>query len=424
MISTSQNFQQAVRNREPQIALLIFSDAIFSNEDIRVDSGIVFHDYFNTEEDLCVGQALSNEIGFTLYNDDRLLNNYAFGEFKATIGVRVQRGTYVQHGPSTLIIGGVEWIGSQSRPYLKRAGSAVGSQPGFPVKALAAYNGVVYAIGANSQVKAYTTGGGTSSVSLNAFMKKKMSRWENVGYYLNGDTLAKWSGGRAEVYEFCPLGIFSAVRPDAPDKIEIDFTCYDRMQKLEERMNTSNFVYPFTAYQALTAVCSQANIQAVVSSSALQTTYLFEPPKEFENGVTMRKMVEWLAEVAGCNAKFNRDGKLVMKWVGSGSARTYNEGYYANFDPYWYTTQRVTGVITRSLDLDEQYVSGSEDCGYLVQDNPFLKIYPDKLPVFEDGPWKQDYDWEENEYDDEWYWSTDRVYAEFGIEVKEEQAEE
>lgn len=81
-------------------------------------------------------------------------------------------------------------------------------------------------------------------------------------------------------------------------------------------------------------------------------------------------------------------------------------------------------MITRSLDLDEQYVSGSEDCGYLVQDNPFLKIYPDNLPVFEDGPWKPDYDWEGDQYDDEWYWSKDRVYAEFGIEVEEEPAEE
>ena len=145
VISTSSEFKQAVANREPQIALLIFNDCIFSNSDIRVDKGIEFHDYFNTQKDLGVGQALSNEISFTLYNDDRLLNNYAFGEFKATIGVRTQTASYTQKGNVVVQVGGVEWVGSSTSPYLKRGGSAVSSQPTFAVTGIGVMDSKVYA---------------------------------------------------------------------------------------------------------------------------------------------------------------------------------------------------------------------------------------------------------------------------------------
>ena len=69
MYSASNDFHTAVANGAHQIALLIFDDAVFTNDDINVSSGIEFHDYFNTETDLSIGQALSNEINFSIFND-------------------------------------------------------------------------------------------------------------------------------------------------------------------------------------------------------------------------------------------------------------------------------------------------------------------------------------------------------------------
>ena len=94
MYPASDAFHQAVANGNEQKALLIFSDCVFTDEDISIDNGIEFHEYFNTEEDLSIGQATSNEISFSLFNDARLLNNYAFGDFLATLGVYIQSGTY------------------------------------------------------------------------------------------------------------------------------------------------------------------------------------------------------------------------------------------------------------------------------------------------------------------------------------------
>ena len=96
MYNASAAFHQAVADGEPQIAMLIFYDAVFTNEDIDVTAGLQFNEYFNLEEDIAIGQALSNELSFTLFNDERLLNDYKFGEFIATLGVLINTSTYVQ----------------------------------------------------------------------------------------------------------------------------------------------------------------------------------------------------------------------------------------------------------------------------------------------------------------------------------------
>ena len=67
MYSASEAFHNAVANGAHQMALLIFDDAVFTNDDINVTAGIEFNDYFNTEEDLAIGQALSNEISFSIF---------------------------------------------------------------------------------------------------------------------------------------------------------------------------------------------------------------------------------------------------------------------------------------------------------------------------------------------------------------------
>ena len=67
MYPASEEFHTAVANGAHQIALMIFdsvlddSKAVFTNDDINVSAGIEFNEYFNTEEDISIGKALSNE---------------------------------------------------------------------------------------------------------------------------------------------------------------------------------------------------------------------------------------------------------------------------------------------------------------------------------------------------------------------------
>lgn len=305
MYSASNAFHQAVKNGNPQKPLLIFSNRYFTDYDIDVQRGIEFNEYFCTEEDIAIGQTLSNEISFTLFNDDRSLNNFAFGEFQALLGVRTLNETY---GP------------------------------------------------APSSVSGYT------SIGHDYFYKsseKKMLVFVN---------------GMRETYEFVPLGTFIAKRPDAPDKIMVDITCYDRMQKFEKDMITVS--YPTTVGALLQTLCTEAGVPTNVTTFINSTITISKAPSAFETA-TMRDVLRWIAEVAGSNARFDRDGYLVLDWLKS-TNQTYSEGDYVTFDPYWYTTQRVGQLYNRTTSngIDFHFGSG---VGYLIQDNPFLESLNESL---------------------------------------------
>ena len=144
MYQASEAFHMAVEEGKPQIAMLIFDDAVFTNEDINVTVGIEFNDYFNTEENLSIGVALSNEISFSLFNDRRDLNDYAFGDFLATLGVLTAKSTYQQVASVVLQTNNAQWLGSEVPPFVRRNGTPLTAQPSFAVKSMLGYNDKVY----------------------------------------------------------------------------------------------------------------------------------------------------------------------------------------------------------------------------------------------------------------------------------------
>ena len=186
MYTTSADFHTAVANGNPQMALLVFPDAIFSNEDIDVDRGIEFNDYFNMEEDIAIGQALSNELTFSLFNDKRLLNDYAFGEMKATLGVKISESSVSYSGNCMVQEGNDIYIGRNSNPYLRKNGSAMTNQPTWAVKSLLIRDGKLYCFGESNTKVFKLSDGSVVSETVNDFMKDKAKRdWTGKGVRYN-----------------------------------------------------------------------------------------------------------------------------------------------------------------------------------------------------------------------------------------------
>lgn len=369
MYSASAAFHQAVKNREPQKPLFVFGNAVFSDMDIDVQTGIEFDDYFNTEEDLVVGQALSNEIRFTLFNDDRHLNSYTFGEFKALLGARVASETSACSGNVKLVMGGNTYIGSSHSPYLTKNGGSVGVN--FPVFGLFGFNGNVYVYGADNETAVVSSGGSVSNMP--AAMKGKNYGIKGQGYYYNGNkTLHHFHDGKKDTYEFVPLGVFIAERPKAPDQIRIDMVCHDRMQKFEKDMpNIGENAFPMSAAQMLSILCSVAGVTAPAGPFPNRDATITEKPTSLDTA-TLRVGIGWIAEIAGGNARFNRDGNLVFDWVRS-TGQAFDEHDYSEFVPCWYETPRVDMLYNRMSDNGMDNIIGSGSNAYLVQDNPFLR---------------------------------------------------
>ena len=378
MYKASNAFHKAVQDNKPQKALLIFKDAVFTNEDINIANGISFNDYFNTEDDIAIGQTLSNEISFTLFNDKGYLDSYSFGEFTATLGVLISETNYTQRGSVYAKGDSATYIGSDQKPYLKRNNAAVNHQPSFPVKSILIYNGYVYCFDDAKHYIVYKDSNGAyvDSITVNSFMRDKSTRWEGMGIYYNPSTriLNEWISGVLYKYEFVPLGVFSAVRPNILGQIEIDFTCNDQMQKFEVDMpsaKTLGIKYPATIGTIFSKMCSYLNVNTTVKSFINSTATISKEPEQFSSA-TMRTVLGWIAEAAASNAKFDRDGNLRFDWIRT-TDLSLNENDYMEFDPYWYKTQRVNRLRNRAMSGNTEKMYGSGSINYLIQDNPLLK---------------------------------------------------
>ena len=381
MYSASSAFHKAVADGKQQMAMLIFEDAVFTNEDINVTSGIRFNDYFSTDDDIAIGQTPSNEITFSLFNDGRYLNNYEFGEFTATLGVLISEGTYQQTGSVYMRTTNASWTGNDVAPFVLRNGSAAGiAQPSFAVRSMLCYDGKVWAFSSSGQRVVYDERTGANITSqnpqLNAFMKNKVKGWNGKGIFYNKSArkLKIWEAGETQQYEFVPLGVFTAERPNAPDTIQLDLDCFDHMQKFEEDMpdkSTLGITYPVTLATLLQKLCDYVGVTLKTTTFINSTAKITSEPRDFESA-TMRDVLKWIAEAAAGNARFDRDGKLVIDWTRSTTQR-YTETEYASFAPYWYETKQITKLYNRSSDGTSEKTKGSGDEGYLIQDNPILK---------------------------------------------------
>lgn len=380
MYQASSAFHDAVANGNKQKAMLIFDDAVFTSEDIDVETGIEFNEYFNAEEDLTMGQALSNEISFALFNDNRYLNNYGFGEFIATLGVQISTGQYIHDRTVVIETGNAKYVGMSTSPYLTRNGNALGTPPTFAVQSLLGYNGKVYAFGRNGEHKVYNDSTGadiTGSNPLNTFMQHKVMKWGGNGYVYDKNTrlLKHYNGGMLYTYEFVPLGVFIADRPKVPDVLRIEFHCYDQMTKFDVDMPSAidlGINYENTTVRALlVAMCEYLNVPYGNADIINGNIAITSEPDEFSNA-TARTVLKYIAEAAASNARFDRDGELVLDWVRN-TGVSINESGYSEFSPYWYNTAAVDKIVNRDTSGTDDVNAGTGSNAYLIQDNPFLK---------------------------------------------------
>lgn len=376
MYNASADFHAAVKNGNPQMPLLIFPDAVFTSEDIDVTAGIEFDDLFNTEEDLAIGQTLKNNIRFSLFNDNQLLNDYTFGEFIATIGVMLTSEAFSSESPIYAESGDNIYRGYNYAPYLVINGEEPATQPDGAVRNIIVYDGYAYVFTATGYTVYSEETGEAVAKTVSPFMAYKGKHFKNLfGAVYDNDTriLNIYRSDVVETYEFVPLGTFIADRPDAPMVHTINMVCDDRMKKFDINMPSNaslNITFPTTIATLYTKMCDYLSVPYETDDFINSDGVLSKRPKEFENA-TMRQVLAWIAEAAGSNAKFNRDGELRLEWLKTTSV-ALDEHDYRSFDPCWYETEQVGKLCNRAQGSSDA-IYGSGSVGYLILDNPLLK---------------------------------------------------
>ena len=222
--------------------------------------------------------------------------------------------------------------------------------------------------------------------TLNGFEFGEFSAW--IGYRLAPGTTP--AGTKYEtfegdgLYEFAPLGVFIAERPDIVAKDMIEVRASDRMTLFDVEMPSKTDLSlnptssnPVRILDLLQAMCgyvgvSLANTQAGGWFMNYDLTFTSWPTKYF-SGKTMREVLKYIAEAAGSIARFNRDGDLEICWFTTVNV-TYDEGDYKEFAQTWYETATIDGLKVRNADETSETSYGTNPTNYyVIAGNPFLK---------------------------------------------------
>lgn len=189
-----------------------------------------------------------------------------------------------------------------------------------------------------------------------------------------GKTKTFTEGGASRTYEFAPLGVFTAERPDVIKKAKVAVTANDRMVLFDKTMPSAtnlSITYPTTIGALLSAMCTYLGVTLATQTFTNSDLAIASEPSQFKNA-TMREVLSWIAEAACAIARFNRDGNIEIVWY-STVQKTFSESGYSEFTPAWFQTEAITGTHIRNGNSNATLDLGTATNVYVIQDNPFLR---------------------------------------------------
>ena len=213
----------------------------------------------------------------------------------------------------------------------------------------------------------------------NTFMKEKVAGLvaAHRGIAKAGQYVTEWySNGKTEKYEHVKLGEFIAQRPAIVRRRIIDLEAGDYMQLFADKMTKDvTFSYPTTLSGLVSQMCSILGVKWAQTDFINSSISVSEEPDDFKEA-TLQEILAWVAQAGCCYAKFNRDGKLEMRWFNQ-TDKTFGETDYSDFTPYSYQVEKVDKLYVRNSNSTEERAVGNGDNAYLLQNNPFLRVADD-----------------------------------------------
>ena len=126
--------------------------------------------------------------------------------------------------------------------------------------------------------------------------------------------------------EIVPIGYFTLEDIKKDDDYTVTITAIDYMVKFEFNYDGSEITYPATMIQVLRDICSKAGVECG-STSFLNSDKTIAV---YDNTVSARTYISYIAEQAGSFAFIGRDGKLYIKKIGEDTEK-FNIEYFQNY---------------------------------------------------------------------------------------------
>lgn len=166
--------------------------------------------------------------------------------------------------------------------------------------------------------------------------------------------------------EVVPIGYFTIQKPIEDDEFKVKIKATDYMKKFEDnKYDGSDLTYPATMLQTLQDICTKIGVE-------LGSTSFLNDDKQiavYDNTVTARTYISYIAEQAGGFAVMGRDGKLYIKTFGEDTANI-DINLFGDFK--WGDKYKVSRVSYE--DGIQNYKFGDETAStvYINQNNIYI----------------------------------------------------
>jgi hypothetical protein len=168
--------------------------------------------------------------------------------------------------------------------------------------------------------------------------------------------------------EYLDMGVY-IVDDTAYNGSIITLTCLDYMSKLDKPYS-EHIVYPATLGEIVNDICTRCGV--TLASTSLQFPHYTYTVDEAPSGesTTHRQVLSWVAQIAGCFARFNSVGQLEIKWYDISAIETATDGLDGGtFNP-WNTGDVADGGSfnpwTTGTEIDGGEFTNTIPCHYIA----------------------------------------------------------
>lgn len=166
-------------------------------------------------------------------------------------------------------------------------------------------------------------------------------------------------------WEYVLLGRFS-IDDVNRQRNTIELKAIDNLIHFDKPYSLSKLSYPATLYQIYVNACNVCDVN-VGTTNFINKDYIVQTRPEGD--YTFRDIIGYVAELAGCFAKCNREGALELLWY-TPTNLILEPSNRSNFKPSDDTVQ-IKGIM--ATVKDKTYLAGSEDYAIDLTENPLLQ---------------------------------------------------
>lgn len=205
----------------------------------------------------------------------------------------------------------------------------------------------------------------------------------NVAFMNYDGALNDFEYGKCTVYldlkingawEACPLGVFIIDKPKKRRNSIVSVQAYDQMVLLDAIADAwwDELTFPMTLGEIFASMCTVVGVESAANADALNLNVSYEDRPFQASEITYREILGWIAEAAGCTARFTRTGKLELAWFTDISADVPASRPAFTADVSEYTVSQIDKVQVSATQTDVGVIIGSGTNGYQIMGNPFL----------------------------------------------------